>query len=133
MQLLWNRTKVKVFLSFSAVGSSGGDDFVDCGELNGFTDSSSASNQFATRESGEPMHANSPGGKSVWWCWTAPGNGIVRITTDESTIATLVGAYVGPDVASLIAVTPIEDPQREDPTSLAFQAIAGNYKELLYM
>ena len=72
------------------------------------------------------MHANSPGGKSVWWCWTAPGNGIVRITTDESTIATLVGAYVGPDVASLIAVTPIEDPQREDPTSLAFQAIAGN-------
>ncbi len=126
MQLLWNRTKVKVFLSFSAVGSSGGDDFVDCGELNGFTDSSSASNQFATRESEEPMHANSPGGKSVWWCWTAPGNGIVRITTDESTIATLVGAYVGPDVASLIAVTPIEDPQREDPTSLAFQAIAGN-------
>lgn len=115
----------EVFLSFSAVGSSGGDAFAACGELNGYTDSSSASNQFATRESGEPMHANQPGGKSVWWCWTAPGNGIVRITTEESTIPTLVGAYIGPEVASLIEVTPFEDPLRADPTSLAFKAVAG--------
>ena len=115
----------KVFLSFSAIGSSGGDAFSDCGELNGYTDSSSASNQFATRESGEPMHANNPGGKSVWWCWTAPGNGVVRITTEESTIPTLVGAYIGLEVTSLLAVTPIEDPLREDPTKLAFEAVAG--------
>jgi hypothetical protein len=71
------------------------------------------------------MHANKPGGKSVWWCWTAPGNGIVRIATEESTIATLVGAYIGPEITSLLAVTPIEDPLREDPTTLAFEAVAG--------
>ena len=76
----------KVYLSYSAVGSSGGDAFAACGALNGFSDSSSASNAFATRESGEPMHAGEPGGKSVWWCWTAPGNGMVTISTEQSTI-----------------------------------------------
>jgi hypothetical protein len=115
----------KVFLSFSAVGSSGGDAFAACGTLNGFSDSSSASNAFATRESGEPMHAGEPGGKSVWWCWTAPGSGIVRITTDQSTIATSVGAYIGPDVTSLLTVTSFDDPQRTDASSIAFEATAG--------
>lgn len=115
----------KVFLSFSAVGSSGGDAFAACGELNGYSDSSSASNQFATRQSGEPMHAGKPGGKSVWWCWTAPGNGVVRITTEDSTISTLIGAYIGPEVTSLIAVSPIEDPQRLDPSKLTFEATKG--------
>lgn len=115
----------KVYLSYSAVGSSGGDAFAACGTLNGFSDSSSASNAFATRESGEPMHAGEPGGKSVWWCWTAPGNGLVSITTEQSTIPTLVGVYIGPEVTSLLEVVSFDDPLRADKSSMTFEAKAG--------
>ncbi|MCB1120073.1 MAG: hypothetical protein KJT03_00875 [Verrucomicrobiae bacterium] len=115
----------KVYLSYSAVGSSGGDNFVDCGMLSGYTDTSSASNAFATRESGEPMHAGKPGGKSVWWCWTSPGNGKVTITTTGSTIPTSVGVYVGPAVGSLLSVTAVEDPLREDSSRIVFEAEEG--------
>jgi hypothetical protein len=71
------------------------------------------------------MHAGEPGGKSVWWCWTAPGNGVVRVTTEQSPIPTLVGVYIGPDVTSLLEVVSFEDPLRENPTMMTFEAVEG--------
>src|SRR2546428_5256756 len=35
----------------------------------------------ATKEPGEPNHAGLPGGRSVWFKWTAPTNGQTRIDT----------------------------------------------------
>ena len=49
------------------------------------------SNAAATKESGEPNHAGNLGGSSVWWAWTAPANGEVRLTTDGSDFDTLLG------------------------------------------
>ena len=31
-----------------------------------------AATAYATKEPGEPNHGGNPGGKSVWWSWTAP-------------------------------------------------------------
>ncbi len=44
------------------------------------------SNTTATIETGEPNHGGAPGGKSVWWTWTAPASGIVSVTTDGRTL-----------------------------------------------
>jgi hypothetical protein len=115
----------KVLLNFTTVTTSGADFFASCGLLEGFSDSSSATNQAATRESGEPMHAGRLGGKSVWWCWTAPSNSNVRISTAGSTISTLVGVYIGSNIKSLIEVPSTNDPERQDPTKITFKANAG--------
>ncbi len=62
------------------------------------------SNIGATKEPGEPFHADALGGKSIWWSWTAPASGGVTITTAGSVIDTVVGVYTGNSVANLVFV-----------------------------
>jgi hypothetical protein len=58
-------------------------------------------NVFATKEPGEPNHANNAGGKSLWWSWTAPTNGVVQINTVGSTFTALLAAYDGSSISNL--------------------------------
>src|ERR1051325_4236724 len=58
-------------------------------------------NIFATKETGEPNHANNLGGKSLWWSWTAPTNGVLQLNTVGSTFFTLLAAYSGDSVTNL--------------------------------
>jgi len=67
------------------------------------------SNASATKESGEPDHAANVGGSSVWWAWTAPTNGELRITTDGSDFDTLLGVYTGPRANALTVVATNDD------------------------
>src|SRR5256885_16260825 len=53
--------------------------------LSGTNITVTGSNAGASKEAGEPDHAGNPGGKSVWWTWTAPTNGEVIINTDDRT------------------------------------------------
>jgi len=55
----------------------------------------------ASREANEPYHANAPGGASIWWCWTAPTNGTVSISTAGSSFDTILGVYTGTSVSTL--------------------------------
>jgi hypothetical protein len=54
----------------------------------------------ATAESGEPGYLG-PGGvyyyarSSVWWKWTAPGNGTATVWTTQDGFRTFVGVYEG--------------------------------------
>src|SRR6266540_2533132 len=58
----------------------------------------------ATKETGEPNHAGLPGGRSVWFSWTAPVNGQTRIDTIGSGFNTLLGVYTGNSVSALTLV-----------------------------
>ena len=73
----------------------------------------------ATKETGEPDIAGNPGGKSVWWSWTAPSSGAVFLTTSGSTFNTLLGVYTGASVSQLAAVA------TSDQSSLTFNAVGG--------
>ena len=77
--------------------------------LNGTGLSVTGSNVNATKQNGEPNHARNPGGKSVWWSWTAPTNGDVSITTEGSDFDTLLGVYTGSSVSSLSLVSSNDD------------------------
>lgn len=59
----------------------------------------------ATVESGEPNHAGQSAGRSVWWKWTAPFNGRVRLTAAGSEFPAALGVYRGTAVNSLTLVT----------------------------
>ena len=51
------------------------------------------SNTNATVEPGEPRHAGKIGGHSLWISWLAPADGLVTLTTANSTFDTLLGVY----------------------------------------
>jgi len=58
----------------------------------------------APRETGEPNHAGNPGGRSVWFNWTAPRDGQIRVDTIGSTINTMLAVYTGNAVNALTPV-----------------------------
>jgi len=67
-------------------------------------------NVAASKESGEPDHAlDEPGGRSVWWKWTASQFGIVNLTTLGSNFDTLLGAYTGNSVDALTQLAGNDD------------------------
>lgn len=78
------------------------DAFADAVPLNGTVAAVTGSNVGATRETGEPWHHGSTqtGGRSVWWQWTAPADGVVEIRTIGSNFDTLLGLYTGASVSS---------------------------------
>jgi hypothetical protein len=59
----------------------------------------------ATVETGEPNHAGQSDGRSVWWKWTAPFNGPVRLDAAGSEFPAALGIYKGTAVNGLTLVT----------------------------
>ena len=59
----------------------------------------------ATFQSGEPSHDTTyGGGRSVWYAWTAPVTGAVRLDTCTSNFVSAVGVYTGAAVNALTVV-----------------------------
>ncbi|MGA2241550.1 MAG: protease pro-enzyme activation domain-containing protein [Verrucomicrobiota bacterium] len=69
----------------------------------------SATNTGATKEPGEPNHAGNAGGKSVWWSFSTNVDGVLTLSTTNSTFDTLLGLYSGPDVAHLTTIAGNDD------------------------
>jgi hypothetical protein len=83
-------------------------------------------NYFASKEPGEPNHAEDLGGASVWWTWTPPISGIVTINTEGSNFDTILGVYTGSILTNLTAVASSDDVSTNDPTStVTFAALAN--------
>jgi hypothetical protein len=59
------------------------------------------SNEYASRESGEPEHAGGPGGGSVWYRWTAPLDAVATVNTCNTDFDTLLAAYSGSSLGAL--------------------------------
>jgi uncharacterized delta-60 repeat protein/uncharacterized repeat protein (TIGR01451 family) len=82
-----------------------------------------ATNNFASKEPGEPNHAGNPGGRSVWFRWTAPANGVVTFATVSNTFDTVLAVYTGTAVNALTPVA--EDDGPGNNSTVSFNAIAG--------
>ena len=80
------------------------DDFATRAHVSGSSLSIRTVNTGATTESGEPAIAGTASAASLWWEWTAPRNGLVRVSTDGSTYDTVVGIFSG---AAMTALTPV--------------------------
>lgn len=55
----------------------------------------------ATKEPGEPNHGLNPGGRSVWYSWTAPATGQVSLLLTNHSFSPLIGVYTGTSVNAL--------------------------------
>jgi hypothetical protein len=76
------------------------DDFANALPIEG-TGSLVATNDAATKETGEPDHADDAGGASVWFRWTAGEDGFLSVDTLFSDFDTTLAVYSGTSVDAL--------------------------------
>lgn len=102
--------------------------FVNALSLTALPEVSSATTTNATKEFGEPAHAGNNGGHSVWWWFRPPADGVLTLSTTNSTFDTLLGLYTGPNVRELTEVASNDDayPEARRGFSALTQAVRSN-------
>lgn len=81
----------------------------------------------ATKELNEPHHAGNAGGKSVWWQYQPPGDGVLVLNTTNSSFDTLLALYTGTIVTNLTQIAANDDaPGRVGGFSEIVQAVRAN-------
>jgi hypothetical protein len=114
--------KTNVFAVFKRAG----DDFATALPLSGAYALVQATNVGMTKEVGEPFHAGNPGGKSIWWQWTAPSSGQVTLSSAGSAFNTLLAVYTGSAVSSLTWVASDNNSLGgTNRSNVSFNAVAG--------
>jgi hypothetical protein len=105
------------------------DNFANAQLISACSGSIAGTNLGATKESGEQSHepGNNPGGRSVWYQWTAPASTSVTITTAGSDYDTLLAVYTGNALGSLTQIVSNDDVQLGVITTstVTFTASAG--------
>ncbi len=110
------------------------DAFAAAQVITGCTGSVLSQNYQATKEIGEPDHGpspgNNPGGKSIWYRWTAPASGQVTMTTDGSNFDSLLAVYTGNSVSGLALVANSDDGPIGLTSSVTFNANNGTVYQI---
>lgn len=100
---------VQLHLAFQPDSMQANDDFADRLTLNGEFLSITANNEEATREPGEPTHGGNNVGRSLWWTWSAPRDGLLLLDTYGSTFDTTLGLYLGDTLEGLTELATNDD------------------------
>lgn len=111
--------------SFTVLSGPGNDSFANAQTLSGPSGIVTGSNVGATKEAGEPSHAGNPGGKSIWYNWTAPANGNWIIDTFGSVFDTTLALYTGNSVGALTLIAGNDDSGASTNSSVTFAVVAG--------
>ena len=101
-----------------------GDNFADRVSLAGESGQVKVSNVGATRETGEPLHANKRSNHSVWFSYVAGAQGLVEISTVGANFDTLLAVYTGTTLGNIVEITNDEDRGGFLTSSLQFKAEA---------
>ncbi len=73
------------------------DDFAARGEIAGAAGKGTVNNRGATREVGEPKHADSRTQSTIWVSWVAPFDGVMSLVSRNSDFRTVIGVYANQD------------------------------------
>jgi hypothetical protein len=115
------------------IGPPANDDFSAAETLeSSLPDFASGTLKMASKQAGEPEHADDPGGHSVWYSWTPDSSGPVGISTCESSfngLDTLLAVYTGSSVNNLTPVASNDDGPSSNcsnaDSEVRFSAVAG--------
>lgn len=106
------------------------DNFASRTQLSGVPQGVTGSNLAASKEAGEPNHADNPGGRSIWYAWKAPFSGPVTITTAGSSFDTLLAVYTGSAVNALQLIAQNDNVTDGNTSKVTFYAVAGTEYEI---
>lgn len=101
------------------------DNFADAVQLTGESGEVIGSNQDATRETDEPLHAEETGASSVWYRWRAPRNGQFAFSLGDSRFDTLLAVYTGATVGNLTPIAANDNISSAATSRLTFTATAN--------
>lgn len=107
------------------VTSGANDNFANGQVISGFLGSVNGSTVGATKEAGEPNHADNAGGHSIWYYWTAPASGPATLDTLSSSFDTLLAVYTGNAVGALTQIASGNDTTTNQQSAASFTAVAG--------
>ncbi len=93
----------------------------------------SATNTLASKEVGEPNPAGNPGGKSLWWTFTPPTNGVLTLNTINSTFDIIMGLYTGANVANLTTIADNDDAYSGAPGGFSYISQAVTNGQTYYI
>ncbi len=93
--------------------------------LSGTEGKLTANSLSASREFGEPLHAGNQGGRSIWYTFVPPANGILTLDTQGSNFDTVVAVYTGNRLASLESLGSNDDATPGAGYSRLEQAVEG--------
>ena len=110
---------------FTVTSGPANDQFAGAQVLDGHTAIVAGQNVAATKEAGEPDHAGDPGGRSVWYRWTAPSSGTWALDTAGSSFDTTLAVYTGSAVNALTPIASNDDARWDRSSRLTFAATAG--------
>jgi hypothetical protein len=91
-------------LTLTANAAPANDNFANAQLLGAGSGTLAGTNVGATKETGEPVHAFNRGGKSVWYKYVAPADGVLRVTA-AAQFNTLLAVYSGSSLSNLTLLT----------------------------
>ena len=105
-----------IFASGASAAAPVNDNFSSAETVGGMQVHITRTNAQATKETGEPNHASNPGGKSVWFKWTAPMARLMNVSTNRSAgnPDTLLQVYRGTALNNLSTICGSNDIQDVD-------------------
>ena len=119
-----------LFLAPLATAVPANDNFVSATAISSANGSQVGNNLSATKEVGEPAHAGNAGGRSIWFTWTAPEDGVYVFDTLPSSFDTILAVYSGSGVDTLTEVASNDDaPGLESSRSLV---VFSASKDMVY-
>ncbi|MCX6874983.1 MAG: M6 family metalloprotease domain-containing protein [Verrucomicrobia bacterium] len=102
-------TATPVAISVTAVSPPANDNFSGRIAISGNVNTVTGTNVSSSVQASEPSHAGQPPQKSVWWTWTPSITGTATITTAGSNYDTILAAYTGSAIGSLVAKASNDD------------------------
>jgi hypothetical protein len=114
-----------VLLNWNNLPPPVNDNFANAQALTGTSGNATGRNTVASKQGGEPNHAGSPGGASVWYQWTAPSSGNFTFNTFGSDFNTLLAVYTGSALTALSQVSSNDDVGGVRQSRVTFNAVAG--------
>lgn len=101
------------------------DNFAGATVVTANTGTISGTNLEATKQANEPDHTGNIGGQSVWYRWVAPATGLYEFNTVGSDFDTLLAAYTGAPVGSLVEIASNDEAVEGGVSRVIFQATQG--------
>lgn len=111
--------------SFTVTEAPPNDNTGSARTLSGSFNILSANNENASKEAGEPNHGGNVGGKSLWFTWVAPSNGVWVFDTAGSAFDTLLGIYSTNSSGNLTNVVGNDDVSGFAFSSATLTAVSG--------
>lgn len=103
------------------------DNFESRSQFSGASGSFSGTNILATAETNEPIHADLAANNSIWFKWTAPASGQVKLQTSGTLLKPRLAVYTGTTLSGLTAKVVSSDALSNP---VYFQSVSGTQYQI---